>query len=166
MLGPALERIFAEEERHGAPKSLMCGEDESGEKLEHYGHILDERGNPLPKAMAIAYSTDAEGLYVPRGSLGRSPRIHGVAATDADGWYRFRTIRPGGYPGSDDPQHVHLHIDAAVHRHTCRTMWFDDDPCLTADIRRSLDAETKIISLRKHGSSLLAARLDVRLEGS
>jgi protocatechuate 3,4-dioxygenase beta subunit len=165
-LRPALGRLFAEEEPHKEMAVAMCSEDEPGEKLEFYGRVLDEHGNPLPKASVIAYNTDATGLYVPRGSESRSPRINGVAVTNADGWYRFRTIRPGGYPNSDDPQHIHLHIDAAVHQHTYRTLWFEDDPRLTPAKRRSLDSETVVVPLRKRDDGVWTTRFDVRLGGS
>lgn len=164
-LRPALERLFADEEPYKEIAVAMCDEDEPGEKLEFYGRVLDEHGNPLPKDSVIAYSTDAAGLYVPRGSASRTPRINAVAVTNADGWYRFRTIRPGGYPDSDDPQHIHLHIDAAVHKHTYRTMAFEDDPRLTPAKRRTPHAETVIVSLRKR-DGVWITRLDVRLEGS
>jgi protocatechuate 3,4-dioxygenase beta subunit len=165
-LRPALERLFADEEPYKEIAVAMCPEDEPGEKLEFYGRVLDEHGNPLPKASVIAYNTDATGLYVPRGSTSRTPRINAVAVTNADGWYRFRTIRPGGYPNSDDPQHIHLHIDAAVHQHTYRTLWFEDDPRLTPAKRRSLDRETVIVPLRKRDDGVWTTRFDVRLEGS
>lgn len=165
-LRPAVERLFADEEPYKEIAVAMCPEDEPGEKLEFYGRVLDEHGNPLPTASVIAYNTDANGLYVPRGSTSRTPRINAVAVTNADGWYRFRTIRPGGYPDSDDPQHIHLHIDAAVHQHTYRTLWFDDDPRLTPAKRRSLDRETAIVSLRKRDDGVWTTRFDVRLEGS
>lgn len=165
-LRPALERLFADEEPYKEIAVAMCPEDEPGEKLEFYGRVLDEHGNPLPKASVIAYNTDATGLYVPRGSTSRTPRINAVAVTNADGWYRFRSIRPGGYPNSDDPQHIHLHIDAAVHQHTYRTLWFEDDPRLTPVKRRSLDRETVIVPLRKRDDGVWTTRFDVRLEGS
>lgn len=165
-LRPALERLFADEEPYKEMAVAMCPEDEPGEKLEFYGRVLDEHGNPLPKASVIAYNTDATGLYVPRGSASRTPQINAVAVTNADGWYRFRTIRPGGYPNTDDPQHIHLHIDAAVHRHAYRTLWFEDDPRVTPAKRRALDRETVIVPLRKRDDGVWTTRFDVRLKGS
>lgn len=165
-LGPAMERLFADEEPYKEIAVAMCPDEEPGERLEFYGRVLDEHGNPLPKASVIAYNTDAQGLYVKAGSTSRTPRINAVAVTNADGWYRFRTIRPGGYPNTDDPQHIHLHIDAAVHKHTFRTLWFEDDPRLTPAKRRSLDSETVIVPLRKRGDGVWTTRYDVRLEGS
>lgn len=163
---PALERLFADEEPYKELAVAMCPDDEPGEKLEFYGRVLDEHGNPLPKASVIAYNTDATGLYVPRGDPSRTPRIRAVAATNDDGWYRFRTVRPGGYPGTDDPQHIHLHIDAAVHRHVYRTLWFEDDPRVTPAKRRALDGETVIVPIRKGDDGVWTTRFDVRLEGS
>ena len=165
-LGPAIERLFDEVEASKAVAVPMCTEAEPGEKLQFYGRVLDEHGKPLPKASVIAYGTDMTGLYVPRGSTSRIPRISAVAVTNADGWYRFSTIRPGPYPHTDDPQHIHMHIDAAVHQHTYRTLWFEDDPRLTPAKRRALDGETVIVPLHKRDDGVWTTRFDVRLEGS
>lgn len=147
----------------------MCPENEPGEPLEFYGRILDESGNPLEKASIIAYCTDATGLYVPpdapRGT-GSNPRLRAVAITNTDGWYRFRTIKPGPYPDAGDPAHIHLHVDAAIHQHMYRTFWFEGDPLITPRKRSSLDAETVIVPLRKRDDGVWTFRHDIRLRGS
>jgi len=163
---PAIERLFDDEEPYREMAVAMCPDDEPGERLEFYGRVLDEHGQPLAKASVIAYNTDATGLYVPRGSTSRTPRLRAVAVTNDDGWYRFKTIKPGPYPDSDDPMHIHLHIDAAVHKHTYRTLWFEGDPRLTSAKRGELDAETVIIRLRKRDDGVWTTRLDVKLKGS
>lgn len=144
----------------------MCAATEPGQPMHLIGRVFDENNKPLPKASVIAYSTDNTGLYVPRGSSTRTPRINAVAVTDADGWFHFTTIKPGPYPDTDDPIHIHLHIDAAVHKHMYRTLWFEDDPRLTATKRRAIDAETRIIPLTKRGDGTLEARCDIHLEGA
>lgn len=152
-----------------APREIavwLCPVDEPGEALEFYGRVLDEGGRPLAKASVIAYGTDETGRYVRGGAdAGRNPRLRGVAVTDAGGWYRFRTIKPGAYPESDDPAHIHMHIDAAVHRHMYRSFWFEGDPRVTASKRRSLDRETVIVPLDKRDDGVWTFRHDIRLLG-
>jgi protocatechuate 3,4-dioxygenase beta subunit len=147
----------------------MCTADEPGERLEFYGRVLDENGRPLRAASVIAYGTDATGLYVPRDAertMGRNPRLRGVAVTDAEGWYRFTTIKPAPYPDISEPSHVHMHVDAAVHRHMYRTVWFEGDALITDAKRASLDAETVIIPLTRREDGVLVFRHDIRLGGS
>lgn len=142
---------------------------EPGDKLEFYGRVFDERGVPLARASVIAYGTDTTGVYVPparQAEFGRSPRLRGVAITDQDGWFRFSTVRPGPYPDAGDPAHIHLHIDAAVHQHMYRTIWFEGDPLITASRRASMDSETVIEPIRKRDDGVWVFRHDIRLSGS
>lgn len=144
----------------------LCPANEPGEKLTFSGRVLDENGQPLPKASIIAYQTDSSGLYVPRGSTTRNPRLRAVAITDDQGRYSFTTIRPGPYPGTGDPEHIHLHVDAAVHAHTYITFWFDDDPLVTDAKRRSLDRETVIVKRQRDTQGTWSFTHDIRLKGS
>jgi protocatechuate 3,4-dioxygenase beta subunit len=162
----AADAAVVDEEAPPEIAVALCGPDEPGEPLELYGRVLDEHGKPLPRAAVIAYGTDVTGLYVPQGSESRTPRLNGVAVTNEDGWFRFRTIRPGRYPGTGAPQHIHLHIDAAVHQHTYRTVWFENDPVVTSANRQSLDSETVIIPLERRADGVWSGRLDVQLEGA
>ncbi len=164
-LATRLRQLASEEEPFAETAVRMCADQEPGEPMEFFGRVLDEQGLPLPKAAVIAYNTDATGLYVPTGSSTRTPRIRGVAVTDDNGWYRFRTIRPAGYPNTDDPQHIHMHADAAVHAQRYVTVWFDDDPRLTPEKRTKLDAETVIVTPRKR-DGVWIFRQDIRLRGS
>lgn len=142
----------------------MIPEREPGEPLIITGVVRDSAGVPIAGAVVHAWQTDRDGHYsrglvaAPRGPDDEQhPRLFG---------YRFRTIRPGGYPATDDPQHIHLHIDAAVHQHTYRTLWFEDDSRVTPAKRRALDRETVIVPLRKRNDGVWTTRFDVRLEGS
>jgi protocatechuate 3,4-dioxygenase beta subunit len=153
----------------GVASVAMCTSGEPGERLEFYGKILDENDRPLRAASVIAYSTDVTGLYVPHDAektMGRNPRLRAVAVTDENGWYRFTTIKPSPYPDISEPAHIHMHIDAAVHRHMYRTVWFDGDPLITDAKRGSLDAETVIVPLTRREDGVHVFRHDIRLSGS
>ena len=79
------------------------------------GRILARSGRPVPGAVVEIWQCDAQGIY-------RHPRApnqdsfdggfqgYGRAAADADGAYRFRTIKPVPYPGRTP----HIHVAVVV----------------------------------------------------
>jgi protocatechuate 3,4-dioxygenase beta subunit len=73
---------------------------------------------------------------------------------------------PGGYPDTDDPSHIHLHVDAPVHRHRYVTFWFEGDARLSDAKRRAIDAETVIVAPTRRPDGSRAFQHDLRLEGS
>lgn len=94
-------------------------------------------GAPVPGVIVYAYQTDRGGVYPrdPRlsGAAARHGGLRGWAVTDAQGRYSFRTIRPGGYPTSDEPQHIHMHvIEPGRCTYYLGDVLFEDDPRLTA----------------------------------
>jgi protocatechuate 3,4-dioxygenase beta subunit len=79
------------------------------------GRVTDARGQPAAGVVVYAYQTNAKGVYpTSKANLGRASHRHGLlrawALTDAQGRYAFDTIRPAGYPGTDLPEHVHMHV--------------------------------------------------------
>ncbi|MBM3984800.1 MAG: hypothetical protein FJ296_03785 [Planctomycetes bacterium] len=102
-LRDALAPLFAREAPYREGAVPLCGDDEPGQRLGFWGRVLDHRGQPLEDAAVIAWQTDVTGLYVPRGQAGRNPRLRAAAVTDAGGWFRFSSVVPGPYPGSDEP---------------------------------------------------------------
>ena len=90
---------------------------EPGEALILEGTVKDASGKPAPGIVVYAYQTNAGGIYPRDNSLppaaaaaARHGKLRGFARTDASGHYRFETIRPGGYPNTDIPQHIHMHV--------------------------------------------------------
>ena len=75
-----------------------------GEAIEIFGTVLDGAGAGVPDAMIEIWQANAAGRYRSPGHQCEAPLDHGFigfgrAATDADGGYRFRTIRPGRVAG-------------------------------------------------------------------
>lgn len=71
----------------------------AGPIIEVVGRVTDGVGEPLPDALVEIWQADASGRYNtedPEGFIG-----FGRAATDDDGTYRFRTVKPGSTPGPD-----------------------------------------------------------------
>lgn len=100
----------------GMPQTLswqttIAAANEAGEPLEISGTIFRADGKtPAPGVILYVYHTDAAGEYAaaPGQKLARlHGHLRGWMKTDAQGRYRFRTIRPGAYPGRTDPAHIH-----------------------------------------------------------
>jgi protocatechuate 3,4-dioxygenase beta subunit len=72
------------------------------------GVVRDAHGKPAAQVIIYAYHTDVGGLYP--AARNRHGSLKGWARTDAEGRYRFDTIRPGAYPSRDIAEHVHMHV--------------------------------------------------------
>lgn len=114
---------------------------EPGEPMRLVGVVRDDTGRPSPGIIVYAYQTNAEGIY-PRdqNARGTAAYRHGTlrawAVTDGAGRYEFLGIRPGGYPGSGVPQHVHMHIiEPGRCTYYIGDTLFDDDPRLSERAR-------------------------------
>jgi protocatechuate 3,4-dioxygenase beta subunit len=130
------EDVFA-----GLPDSLawsstIAPEREPGQRMRIDGTVRDGEGRPVPGVIVYAYHTNAKGLY-PQSPHSRHGRLRGWARTDEQGRYRFDTIRPAGYPNSDLPAHVHMHvIEVGRCTYVIDDIQFEDDPRLSAAHRR------------------------------
>jgi protocatechuate 3,4-dioxygenase beta subunit len=106
--------------------------DEPGTPMVLDGTVRDRAGKPAAGIVIYAYHTDASGRY-PRGTgsseARRHGRLRGWAKTDTAGHYRFDTIRPAGYPGRKDPEHVHMHVlEPGRCTYYIDDVRFEDDP--------------------------------------
>ena len=87
-LGPFFPREFAA----GANDlTQLAGKPVEGEVIEITGRVTQLDGKPLDNLVLEIWQADSRGRYDNPDFLG-----WGRAATDADGVYSFRTIRPGG----------------------------------------------------------------------
>jgi protocatechuate 3,4-dioxygenase beta subunit len=81
---------------------------EPGDPLVIRGKVLSVDGSPAAGAVIFAYQTDKGGLYDKRENGPHSWRLRGWVRTGTDGRFTFETIRPGSYPNSNNPPHVHF----------------------------------------------------------
>ncbi len=158
--------VLAQPEPVLADPVVLCPDDEPGERIVFVGRVFDMDGQPLAAAAVVAYGADAEGHYAPPEAGTRVPRLRGVAITDDHGEYAFETVYPGGYPGRDDPSHIHLTIAAPMHQIEYVTFWFEGDPRLTRPKRRSIDQETVIVELEADETGVRSFHHDIRMGGS
>jgi protocatechuate 3,4-dioxygenase alpha subunit len=78
--------------------------DTKGERIEIVGRVLDGDGAPVPDALLEIWQANAEGRYAHPKDEQTKPldpafRGFGRCASDAEGRFRFATIRPGRVPG-------------------------------------------------------------------
>jgi len=131
----------------GMPATLhsrvrIAPEGSAGQPMLIEGTVRDRQGRAASGIIVYAYHTDARGLY-PRDPTRTGPTAfrHGGlrnwVRTDEQGRYRFDTIRPSGYPNSDLPAHVHMHvIEPGRCTYYIDDIVFEDDPRLTAEKRQ------------------------------
>lgn len=116
----------------------LAPDTEPGERLLLSGRVTDASGQPRAGVIIYAHQTNRDGRYPGEGhdpdiAIRRHGRLRAWAATDAGGNYAFSSVRPGSYPGTRMPQHIHLYV---IER-GCATYYIDDvlfrdDPHLTA----------------------------------
>jgi protocatechuate 3,4-dioxygenase beta subunit len=116
--------------------------DEPGKKIKVLGTITDKEGNAVAGALIYLYQTDAKGWYaadaphvVGAGSDAGHARIFGYVKTDANGKFELHTVKPSGYPRSDLPAHIHVHVWAGGYHRFVNEFLFDDDERLVGKIR-------------------------------
>lgn len=104
----AVER--AQQQRPGSigTTARIAPASEPGDPLVVRGRLLNVAGSPAADAIVFAYQTDKGGLYDKPENGPHSWRLRGWVRTDKDGRFTFETIRPGSYPNSNNPPHVHF----------------------------------------------------------
>ena len=121
----------------GAPSSgRLTPATEPGPPLSVSGVVVDPEGKPVAGASLYAFQTDVEGYYgVKPASDNRNPRLKILLRTDAQGRWSFDTIRPGSYPGSRVPGHIHFEVSAPGFSTKAFEIVFVGDPFITAEMR-------------------------------
>lgn len=104
----AIERAQQSRPAQLSSTARIAPRSEPGDPLVVRGQLLDVNGSPAANAVVFAYHTDRAGLYDRRENGPHSWRLRGWVKTDKDGTFTFETIRPGSYPNSNNPPHIHF----------------------------------------------------------
>lgn len=133
LMGPALADLTTQ---HAAPPQ--------GQRILVSGRVLDETGKPVPDTVVEIWQANAAGRYIHSADNWDAPLDPnftgaGRAVTDADGRYRFVTVRPGAYPWGNHrnawrPAHIHLSLlGPAFATRLVTQLYFPDDPLIEID---------------------------------
>ena len=151
-----------------APSDIrIVKEGEPGPPLLVEGTVYAPDGEtPAPGVVVYAYQTGLDGIYQASGE--RVPRIRGYVKTDAKGRFSFRTIRPGSYPNSSIPAHIHFQLWGGGYE----PQWnedvnFADDPFISESQRRESKASGRfawVCEPKKDADGLLRCTHDMKLK--
>ena len=123
---------FRQDQNQGLPQ---------GERIIMFGRVVDQFGKPVPHTLVEMWQANAGGRYRHRNDsylAPLDPSFGGVGRTltDEQGWYRFRTIKPGPYPWPNDPNswrpsHIHVSVmGPSISTRLITQMYFEGDPLI------------------------------------
>jgi len=136
-----------------------------GERIIVTGQVLDSDGRPVRHTLVEVWQANAAGRYldpVDEHPAPLDPNFTGAGRclTDADGRYRFVTVKPGAYPWRNHanawrPAHIHFSLfGTTLASRLVTQMYFPGDPLMPYDpILNSIPDP--------RGRELLVARFDL-----
>jgi protocatechuate 3,4-dioxygenase, beta subunit len=115
-----------------------------GERIIVTGRVLDSGGRPVPGTLIEIWQANAAGRYrldVDAHPAPLDPNFDGAGRclTDAEGRFRFVTIKPGAYPWGNHhnawrPAHIHFSVlGRAFAQRLVTAMFFPGDPLFGQD---------------------------------
>ena len=117
------------------------GESAIGERIILHGRVLDENARPVPNTLVEAWQANAGGRYRHKKDTYLAPIDPnfggcGRTITDENGYYFFRTIKPGAYPWRNwvnnwRPAHIHLSVfGSGFVQRLITQCYFEGDPLI------------------------------------
>ncbi len=112
-----------------------------GEVVIVEGRVLDDAGAPVADAVVDIWQANAAGRYAHERDPNPAPldpHFQGwaILKSDAEGRYRFKTVRPGAYPASKNwtrPPHIHFKVSRRGYREITTQMYFENEPLNDVD---------------------------------
>ena len=138
--GPIISSITPEDA--DLTRNAGTGGEAIGQRIIVTGRVLDDTGNPIPNTLLEIWQANASGRYLhKRDDWPLDPNFLGIGRclTNAEGVYRFLTIRPGAYPWKNHPNawrpaHIHFSVfGPSMLSRLVTQMYFADDPLHNLD---------------------------------
>ncbi|MEY4428225.1 MAG: protocatechuate 3,4-dioxygenase subunit beta [Pseudomonadota bacterium] len=130
-----------------------------GERIIVHGFVRDEFGRPVKGALVEVWQANASGRYRHKkdqylGSLDPNFGGCGRMVTDENGYYAYRTVKPGPYPWRNRanewrPAHIHYSISGDGWAQRLITqLYFEGDPLIQhCPIIKTIRSEEQVRSL-------------------
>ena len=127
---------------HDADLTRLNGRDGTaiGQPINIIGRVVDGKGNPISNAQVELWQCNAAGRYDHPGDRANpatlDPNFQGFArlATDRDGQFKFRSIKPKDYDTPIGRRTPHIHFSIDGHRERLVTqMYFPGEPLNDVD---------------------------------
>jgi protocatechuate 3,4-dioxygenase alpha subunit len=140
------------------------------------GRLLDGAGEPVPDGLIETWQADPTGRFDhpddPRGAVASAGfRGFGRSATDPDGRFWIRTVKPGALPTADGgTQAPHLNVSVFARgllNRVITRIYFPDETTSNAHdpVLRALDAESRRLLVATPDDEG-ALHFDIRLQGA
>jgi len=148
--------------------------DATGEHLTIEGRVVDGDGKPVNDAVLEIWQADASGKYMHSEDANASGRGRfrgfGRILTDAQGTFRFTTVKPGSVPGPNGAmQAPHLVVTVFMRgllKHLLTRIYFPDDPGNAGDpILLLVPADRRATLVAKRSLAKATLQWDLVLQG-
>ena len=144
LTGPAYGAEVIGELDHDLTKNGQVNGEPIGERIVVTGRVLDENGDPVANTLVEVWQANAGGRYIHKQDQHDAPLDpnflgSGRCLTDAEGRYKFYTIKPGAYPWGNHanawrPNHIHFSLfGGSIASRLVTQMYFPGDPLLDLD---------------------------------
>ena len=149
--GPFYPRSFPADTDADLTRVVGRNAPAAGTVLDVSGRVLDRRGAPVGGVRVEIWQCDNAGYYHHVGDMqpAGDPGFQGFGAmtVDAEGRYRFRTIRPVPYSGRTG--HIHFLVQQGGKRRLVSQMFVEGEAGNESDfIFRSLRADARLVTMK------------------
>ncbi len=118
-----------------------AGESPIGERIILHGRVLDENARPVPNTLVEIWQANAGGRYRHKKDTYLAPIDPnfggcGRILTDENGYFFFRTVKPGAYPWRNmvnnwRPAHIHVSVfGSGFVQRLITQCYFEGDPLI------------------------------------